>query len=39
MPQERVADDGSEVNLGGDEIQMVSISCGMLMLKNNTRGW
>ncbi len=39
MPQESIAGDGSGVNLGEDDVRMIRISCGMLWLKINARGW
>jgi hypothetical protein len=39
MPRESVAGDGSGVNLGEDDVRTIRISCGMLRLKINARGW
>lgn len=39
MPREGSVDDGSKVNSGEDDVRKIRISCGMLRLKINARGW
>ena len=39
MPRKSIVDDGLRVNLGEDDVRMIMISCGMLSLKINSRGW
>jgi hypothetical protein len=39
MPRDSIVSDGLGVNLGEDDVRTFRISCGMLRLKNNVRGW
>ncbi len=39
MPRESVVGDGSGVNLREDGLRTIRISCGMLRLNINARGW
>ena len=39
MSRESMAGDGLGVNLGEDDVPMIMISCGMIRLKSNARGW